>query len=142
MISVTKVIDGDTCHCLTTDNLEVSIRLADIQAPNRGEYFYKESKEYLSRLILSKQIIVRFVKRDSYNRLICYIFLPNDSESINEKMVKNGYAINFEKYSNNPILVNHQLQAQQKKLGFWSIDNSIKKQYTFQKNLRIKKRVT
>lgn len=85
---VTEVIDGDTIIV----NGEYA-RLIGINAPEKNELKYNESKEFLSSLILNKSIIIEYDidKRDNYGRLLVYVFV--DDVFINRLLVKEGYAV-------------------------------------------------
>lgn len=135
-VKVYKIIDGDTFHALVNEEIIISIRLADIECPNRGYLYYKEAKEKLISL-LSEYVDISFVKRDAYNRIVANVFV--NEQNISEELVRTGFAINFEKYSNSTILPKLQEKAQKQNLGIWSTEDTIKKQYIFQKKLTSKK---
>lgn len=86
-IHVDRVIDGDTIESNRT-----SIRLLGINAPERGELYYEEAKEFLESIILNKTVILKFGKDryDKYDRTLAYIFLNN--KNINLELVENGFA--------------------------------------------------
>ncbi len=92
-IFVDRVIDGDTFVSNGT-----SIRLLGINTPEKGEFFYLESKEFLESEILNKSVIIEFVgkKQDKYYRTLAYVFYKG--ENINVKLVEKGLA-NYYFYS-------------------------------------------
>lgn len=84
---VERVIDGDTIvACQNTT------RLLGINTPEKGERFYKEAKEYLSKRIENKSVTLRFSneKYDKYGRVLAYVYLGE--ECINSKIIENGFA--------------------------------------------------
>lgn len=98
---VSRVIDGDT---IVLENDE-RVRLLGIDAPERGEFYFNEAKEFLENEILNKSIRLEFVgeRQDKYYRTLAYIHF--DNENINVKIVENGFANYYfydgrDKYSN------------------------------------------
>jgi len=85
---VNRIVDGDT---IVLENKE-RVRLLGIDAPERGEKYFKESSKFLEDLILNESVNLEFTKRkyDKYGRLLAYIHLRG--KNINLEMVKNGFA--------------------------------------------------
>ncbi|ELU1350306.1 thermonuclease family protein [Campylobacter jejuni] len=124
---VLRVIDGDTIELLVKqDNIKqspkIKVRLFGIDAPELKQAYGKEAKEYLSSLILDKEITLIINDKDKYQRTIGTILL-NDKD-INKEMVKNGYAWAYESYSTKYLT--EQADAQMFKLGLWQDENAIK----------------
>ena len=88
-ILVNRVIDGDT---IEAENRNESIRLLGVNTPERGEFYYKEAKQFLESRILNETVTLRFGRdrHDKYDRTLAYIFL-ND-KNINLELVENGFA--------------------------------------------------
>ncbi|MFH1787192.1 MAG: thermonuclease family protein [archaeon] len=86
-VVVQRVIDGDTI--VAGNN---SIRLLGINSPEKGEKYYNESKEFLEKLILDKEVRFEFGKEkyDQYKRILAYVYINN--MNINIELVKNGFA--------------------------------------------------
>jgi len=84
---VERVIDGDTIAINKT-----SIRLLGINAPEKGEPFFEDSKEFLEKEILNQEVQLHFGKTryDKYRRKLAYIFIRN--KNINLESVKHGYS--------------------------------------------------
>jgi micrococcal nuclease len=78
---VTKVIDGDT---FMTSRRKKPVRLANINAPEKGKKGYGEAKAKLSKLILNQEVRVITVARDKYGRAVANIYIGR--ESVNKKM--------------------------------------------------------
>ena len=124
---VLRVIDGDTIELLVKQedikqSPKIKVRLFGIDAPEKKQAFGKEAKEYLSSLILDKEITLIINDKDKYQRTIGTILL-NDKD-INKEMVKNGYAWAYESYSTKYLT--EQADAQMFKLGLWQDENAIK----------------
>ncbi len=86
-VHVIDIIDGDT---ILTDIGKV--RLLGINAPEMGQPCYKESKEFLKRILLGKEVILEFdkYKKDRYGRYLAWVWI-NDT-LVNVLIVKKGYA--------------------------------------------------
>ena len=67
---VVGVIDGDSFE---TDSSEHPVRLADVEAPERGEMGYGAAKLKLARLIRGKQVEIQPVTRDKYGRTVARV---------------------------------------------------------------------
>ena len=86
---VNRIIDGDTLVC---DN--ETIRLLGIDAPERGEEYYQEAKDFL-KIVENKEVSMLRDWDDlgKYYRKLRYIFY--DNRLINVEIIENGLAIAF-----------------------------------------------
>ncbi|RLJ01247.1 MAG: hypothetical protein DRP10_04455 [Candidatus Aenigmatarchaeota archaeon] len=86
--TISKVIDGDTVKLQTGE----TVRLLGINAPEKGQVYYKESASRLRELIEGKKVFLEkdVEDKDKYGRLLRYIFL--NGENINVKLVREGLA--------------------------------------------------
>lgn len=116
---VVKIVDGDTYHLLTGNNEQVKVRMAGIDAPEKGQAYYQKSKDFLGRLCFSKIIKIKITDKDRNGRIIAETYLV-DGTSLSHEMVKNGYAWHFKKYSSDETLARLEQQAQIKKMGLWA----------------------
>jgi len=84
---VERVIDGDT---IVVEGK--SVRLLGINAPERGEDFYEQAKEFLEMIILNKTVELKFSKEkyDKYNRKLAYLFYKE--KNVNLELVDEGFA--------------------------------------------------
>ena len=98
-IYVSKVVDGDTFEM--SDNS--TIRLLCIDAPEKGKKGYEESKEFLTEMILGKEVRLEkdISDKDTYGRLLRYAYVnPSGVEFfVNKQIVQEGYAKVF-RYGN------------------------------------------
>ena len=67
---VVGIIDGDTIDVLMPGLQVVRVRLAGIDAPERGQAFGTVAKAALSELVFARQVTVQWKKRDRYERLV------------------------------------------------------------------------
>lgn len=103
---VTKVVDGDTVDLVIDLGFSIMcssrIRLAGIDAPEsrtvdkEEKVLGLEAKKYLSeRLKSAKKIVIKTEKlkdSDKYGRILGWLYLDGETTSVNNQMVKYGYA--------------------------------------------------
>ena len=123
-----KIIDGDTIKLN-----DITIRFSGIDAPE-SNFRGKSQKCYLNlKLVncgdLSKKFLIKAIKNksvscklekkpDYFNRKLGECFIHD--KSLSRLLVKNGYAFDFPKYSNNKFLF-EQNYAKKHKLGLWNM---------------------
>ncbi len=115
----TSIIDGDTFNLETGEK----VRLIGIDAPELSQPGGKESRQYLTRLILNKGITLKTGQedRDKYNRLLRFVYIGD--VCINEEMLRQGYAEARYLPSNDPLrkyYINLEIKAEITKAGLWS----------------------
>lgn len=128
---VIKIIDGDTFDLLLQNNTTIRVRMNGIDCPEKKQPYYKNAKQALSQYIFGKKVNVISKSKDKYKRTLADVFFSN--ENINLKMIANGFAWHFKKYSSNVILAKAEINARVKKLGLWSLPNPIAP-WDFRKN--------
>lgn len=114
---VMEVADGDSIKVMSKGDYYY-IRLAYIDAPERGQPFSKKSKKYLSDLIFEKLIFIKAHGQDKFRRLVGEVFL--EKKNINREMVRAGMAWEFKQYSEDRELASLQAMAKDAKRGIWS----------------------
>lgn len=68
---VVGISDGDTITVLDRQKVQHNIRLAGIDAPEKGQPFGNASKKRLSALVFDRRVEARCHKRDHYWREVC-----------------------------------------------------------------------
>lgn len=122
MGKIIRVSEGDTVVLLDRDNAQHKIRLHGIDAPETGQPYGDESKEYLSDLIADKTVTVDVKGKDQYKCVLGVIYLGNTN--INAEMIRSGYAWNY-KYSKDKYYIKLQEKAKEQKKGLWKDKNTI-----------------
>lgn len=97
--SVVRVIDGDTVD-LRVDlgfdaSLNMRVRLAGIDAPERGQPGGSEATAWLTqKLPMRADVVLKTQKyrREKYGRYLAEIYLIGDTLSINEQMIRIGHS--------------------------------------------------
>ena len=135
LAKVIKVVDGDTIW-VKSENKHIKIRLSYIDAPELKQVYGIRSKNFLSELILDKDVEVSTSKKDRYNRHLGEIYIHNDDESVfvNAKMVKSGNAWIYKSFRNNTYLINlENYYARVNKKGLWNEEN-IQEPWEYRRN--------
>ena len=119
---VMAVKDGDTFVLLTEDNKQINIRLNGIDCPEKAQPFGIEAKQFVSDLILEKQIEVDVSTIDRYGRTVGTVFLKN--VNINQALVESGYAWWYRQYApNDRELEKLEEKARRNHSGLWVDSN-------------------
>lgn len=79
--TVTRVIDGDT---FKTSARKHSVRLANVNAPEKGQRGSVKATNDLKRLITGKEVQIDTVARDKYSRAVANVKV--DGKSVNKSM--------------------------------------------------------
>jgi micrococcal nuclease len=116
---VTVVRDGDTLTVKTIRDRLYRVRLADIDAPEKGQSFGRPARRLATDLALKKIVLVNYTFKDKYGSLIGEVLLPN-GKILNEEMLKSGLAWHYRvKHPYSSFLENLEFIAWEKKLGLW-----------------------
>jgi micrococcal nuclease len=103
---VKNVVDGDTIDVIIDLGFDIlfasRVRLAGIDTPESRttdkaeKALGLEAKEYLKKYLKdAKSVVIRTEKMDSsekYGRILGWVYVNGDSESLNNKMINDGYA--------------------------------------------------
>jgi len=103
---VKNVVDGDTIDVVIDLGFDIlfasRVRLAGIDTPESRttdkaeKALGLEAKEYLKKQLKdAKSVVIRTEKMNSsekYGRILGWVYVNGDSESVNNKMINDGYA--------------------------------------------------
>jgi len=103
---VKNVVDGDTIDVVIDLGFDIlfasRVRLAGIDTPESRttdkaeKVLGLEAKEYLKKQLKdAKSVVIRTEKMNSsekYGRILGWVYVNGDSESVNNKMINDGYA--------------------------------------------------
>jgi len=109
--NVVRVKDGDTI-VVADDNKQIDIRLEGIDCPESGQAFGQKAKQATSQLVFGKTVTIQPTGTDKYGRTLANVLLP-DGRSLNEELVRQGYAWWFRKYSKDQTLAKLEADARQ-----------------------------
>lgn len=113
---VISISDGDTLEVLR-DNETFKVRLEGIDAPEKGQAFSAQSKKLLSELCFGRPVTVIVKEKDRYGRLVGRVIASGADTS--ERMVAEGLAWHFLKYSSDPRLAALEVDARDRRRGLW-----------------------
>jgi micrococcal nuclease len=103
---VRNVVDGDTIDVVIDLGFDIlfasRVRLAGIDTPESRttdkaeKVLGLEAKEYLKKKLKdAKSVVIRTEKMNSsekYGRILGWVYINGESESVNNKMINDGYA--------------------------------------------------
>jgi len=114
---VVGVTDGDTVTVLVSGK-EVRVRLAEIDAPERGQAFGQRAKQALIARVFGKTVRVETTGHDRYGRTLGTIYLG--TENINHWLVQEGWAWRYDRYSRSEELLRLHGEARREQRGLWA----------------------
>lgn len=114
---VINVADGDTITVLATNNTPTTIRLSQIDAPEKKQAFGSASKKNLSDLVYGKVVTVSYSEKDRYGRIIGQVAF--DGLDVNLKQITMGYAWVYRQYSKNEFYLEAENRARNNRIGLW-----------------------
>jgi endonuclease YncB( thermonuclease family) len=115
---VVGVTDGDTITVLR-DGRGTTVRLAGIDAPERRQAYSQRARQFTAALAYGRTVTVRVAGRDRYARILGDVILP-DGRSLNQELVRAGFAWWFRKYSRDPRLARLEEEAREGRRGLWA----------------------
>lgn len=115
---VVAVSDGDTIRVHGATGRALTIRLAEIDAPEMEQPGAKEATKALADLVLSRTIIVRIFDIDIHRRVVGRVYV--DGMYVNAEMVARGHAWAYTRYLQDRSLAELEEQARRSKLGLWA----------------------
>jgi len=120
---VVNVVDGDTIYVLHNGDVE-KIRLAQIDCPENDQPYGNAAKEHVIKLASQKNVTVYPLTKDKYGRTVARVILP-ENKSLNIKLIEDGLAWHYKKYSEDKKLAALEKEVQRKRVGLWQSKNPI-----------------
>ena len=120
---VIRIADGDTITILDQTKTQHKIRLAGIDAPEKGMPFGQKSKEHLSVLVAGKQVLVETSKVDRYGRKVGKVIV--EGLDANLAQIEAGFAWHYKAYEREQSVVDRQAydkaeeHAREARKGLW-----------------------
>ena len=112
-----RILDGDTFEILLNQKTSYKVRLTDIDAPEKKQDFGYVAKQKLASYIMGKEVKVIYDKLDRNKRILGHVYYQH--QSINLRMVSEGFAWHFKKYSTAPRFAQAEQRVRQLKKGLW-----------------------
>lgn len=123
---VAKVIgvkDGDTVVVLDSLNNQTTLRLAEVDCPEKSQPFGTKAKQFTSDQIYLKTIKYVVTDTDRYGRSIAKIYYDEDNKYLSAEIIKAGMGWHYKRYSTSKELALFEDNAKKNKIGLW-IDNN------------------
>lgn len=120
---VVGVTDGDTLTVKDASDQQFKIRLAGIDAPEKGQPFGNRAKESLSEMVFSKQVVVESNKEDRYRRKVGKV--QHAGMDVNLEQVRKGMAWHYTTYAkeqapaDREAYANAEAEAKAQRRGLW-----------------------
>jgi endonuclease YncB( thermonuclease family) len=94
---VVAVHDGDTVTLLDGRHVQHRVRIAGIDAPERGQPFGASARDNLARLVHGRQVAAQCHKRDRFGREVCNVFVA--ARDVGLEQVRDGLAWWYREYA-------------------------------------------
>jgi len=138
---VVKIADGDTLTILDVRGFKYRVRLAGIDAPERDQYYGKESTIKLRWLVFGKEVTVKYSKYDRYGRILGKVLVEPQGDmfclvvhcarkmDVGLEQINAGTAWHYKRYQNEQYEEDRKLYsvaergARKKKIGLWKDKN-------------------
>ena len=126
-----RVVDGDTL-VVRVRGKEHRIRLYGIDAPERGQPYYKESKEYLESIVDEQAGLYKMGRKKSHRRTVAIVYGGiNRDESVNIQMLRSGYAYYYPYSGRLEGGEEAQQYAEREKRGMWASESPLQKPWDY-----------
>lgn len=131
--TVTRVLDGDTFHCIPEKQIvgakihkdgAITVRLRGIDAPEKRQPYGMDAQESLKSLIGRKIVKLDVKDIDRYGRVVSYVFVGD--LNVNLEQVRQGFAWAYTEYLDRPYaseFYEAEKQARKQRLGLWKEAN-------------------
>ena len=122
---VVSVADGDTITVLN-GKAQIRVRLYGIDTPEKKQPFGNAAKKFTLAMVAGKSVEVEDMDIDKYGRTVGLVSLG--STSLNEELIKNGYAWVYRKYCRHSMCSDWYLleeEAREGKVGLWRDGNPV-----------------
>jgi micrococcal nuclease len=114
---VVAIADGDTLTVLDESKTQHKIRLAGIDAPEKGQAFGTKAREALGDKEFQQSVRVDVIDIDRYHREVGRIYLGE--RFINMEMVADGFAWRYVQYDKPGEFTGAEAEAREHRRGLW-----------------------
>ena len=122
---VVAIKDGDTVVVLDSLNYQTTLRLAEVDCPEKSQPFGTKAKQFTSDQIYLKTIKYVVTDIDRYGRSIAMIYYDTDNKYLSAEIIKAGMGWHYKRYSKSKELPTFEDNAKKHKIGLWSELNPI-----------------
>jgi endonuclease YncB( thermonuclease family) len=120
---ITGIVEGDTIKVRILAKPEIKVRIAFIDAPEKGQAFDQRAKQAMSELVFGKDVVLQPHTIDRSGRLVARVLV--DGQDAGLELLKQGLCWVYEKYVGEASALvqtryhNAQDAAQAQKAGLW-----------------------
>ena len=122
---VVGIKDGDTVVVLDSLNNQTTLRLAEVDTPEKSQAFGTKAKQFTSDQIYLKTIKYVVTDTDRYGRSIAMIYYDEDNKYLSAEIIKAGMGWHYKRYSTSKELALLEDNAKKNKIGLWVDNNPI-----------------
>lgn len=122
---VVGIKDGDTVVVLDSLNNQTTLRLAEVDTPEKNQPFGTKAKQFTSDQIYLKTIKYVVTDTDRYGRSIAMIYYDEDNKYLSAEIIKAGMGWHYKRYSTSKELALLENIAKKNKIGLWVDNNPI-----------------
>jgi endonuclease YncB( thermonuclease family) len=122
---VVSIKDGDTVVVLDSLNNQTTLRLAEVDCPEKNQPFGTKAKQFTSEQIYLKTIKYIVTDTDRYGRSIAMIYYDTDNKYLSAEILKAGLGWHYKRYSTSKELASFEDNAKKNKIGLWVENNPI-----------------
>lgn len=115
---VVSVADGDTITILV-DSERVKVRLAEIDAPERGQPWGKRAKQALVEKVAGHVVQVETRFNDQYGRRVGYVVYSG--RDVGRELVREGHAWVYRQWLRDRTLLDDETHARATHAGLWGL---------------------
>jgi endonuclease YncB( thermonuclease family) len=118
--SVIRVRDGDSL-LLRAQGRDIEVRLADVDAPERGQPHADQARKALIDLLQRRDVAVEVFDTDRYRRKVARVRRLPDGLDINAEVVRSGNAWVYQRYVRDQSLFSLEQAARDRHAGLWAL---------------------
>lgn len=115
---VIGIKDGDTVVIIDAANNQNTLRLAEVDCPEKNQAFGSRAKQFTSNQVYLKDVKYIVTDTDRYGRSIAKIYY-DDNKYLSAEIIKNGFGWQYKQYSTTKNLANLEQEARMNKRGLW-----------------------
>jgi len=120
---VVAIADGDTFTVLDASKTQHKIRLAGIDAPEKGQPFGTKASGNLAGKVFGQIVRVEVIDVDRYHRKVGRVFLGE--RFVNMEMVRDGFAWRYVTYDKPGEFTAAEADAREHRRGLWADPNPV-----------------
>ena len=121
---VIGIKDGDTVVVIDAANNQTTLRLAEVDCPEKSQAFGTKAKQFTSNQVYLKEVKYIVTDTDRYGRSIAKIYY-DDNKYLSAEIIKNGMGWQYKQYSTSKLLASLEQEARNNKRGLWVEPNPI-----------------